>query len=314
MPKTWHMEVSSIEYEYPVKIYPMKNIFIICFLMLSANLFSQEEAKPALVDSTAVIAPVKEKPVPPWYVGRLEVSLGLFVPINNTAVTLQARETGNGSRIDFEDDLGYKANVSTAMGGLKWRISKRSVLDFNFYRIDRNSSKRLERTIEFGDNIYEIDTDVYSFFDTDIYRLSYGYAIFLDPKYELGVMVGAHVLSVNLGIGVDGQQVYSDELDFAAPLPNFGIWGSYELSKRWVFSGNLSYLKLKIDNITGRILGYNFQFAYYVTPKFNIALGYTGLNFDVNVLKQRLEGDMEWGYNGPSLSLTYAFGRENWRK
>lgn len=49
---------------------------------------------------------------------------------------------------------------------------------------------------------------------------------------------------------------------------------------------------------------------YEVIPNLDLALGYTGLNFKVDVEKERLQGYFKWGYNGPSLTVSYSFGKK----
>jgi hypothetical protein len=48
---------------------------------------------------------------------------------------------------------------------------------------------------------------------------------------------------------------------------------------------------------------------YHVLPDLSLALGYTGMNFTVDVVKTKMEGFLKWGYNGPTITASYCFGK-----
>lgn len=256
----------------------------------------------------------RPKPVPPWFARRLKVTVGLFIPVNNTNIEVGNQSGTFGTEIDFEDDLGFRKSSSTFLSDIQWRASRRSRFDLSYFHLKRTTSYQLKKDIEFGDHTYPVDASVNSFFETSIYRFSYGYALLLDPKYELGLMVGAHILRSNVGISLVGATAelgYNDGFDFTAPIPDVGIWGGYAFTDKLAVTGNLSYLSLKINDISGKIISYNLSVLYEVIPNLELALGYTGLNFKVDVQKERLQGYFKWGYNGPSLTASYSFGKRH---
>jgi hypothetical protein len=61
-------------------------------------------------------------------------------------------------------------------------------------------------------------------------------------------------------------------------------------------------LSLTVGDINGRIIGGTASVMYHVTEHFDLAAGYTGLNFKVTAVKPKAEGMFKWGYNGPSLT------------
>lgn len=297
----------------------MKAIFLIFFFVLFSGAYCQEITKDSIVKSTDWAVQIdttlneKQKNMPPWYVRRFKIGIGGFLPTNNTAVEVRRREDNEGVEIDFEDDLGYNRSITTILGIMQWRVARRSKIEFEYYKIDRETSRKLDKTIEFGDHVYDINTVIRSYFNTNIYKLMYGYSILLNPKYELGLMIGAHVLAVETGISSTGQEIYRDDFEFTAPLPDLGIWGGYAFNEKWAFTGNFSYLGAKVDNVKGNIVTYNFQVAYQVIPNLELGAGFTGVNFEVNVTKPRFEGDIRWGYSGPSLTIAYSFGKKAWK-
>lgn len=256
-----------------------------------------------------------QKPTPPWWVERFKVSAGMFFPINNTTVKVGSQNGDFGTTLDFEDNLGFRKNTFTFMGDFQWRASRRSRFDLSYYRLARNSNYVLDRTIEFGEHVYPVNVEVDAYFNTDIIRFSYGYAILTSPKYEAGLSFGAHIVRGGIGLAAIGSGAalnLSDDFGFTAPLGNFGIWGGYAITNRWAVNGEFDYLSLTIDNISGRILAGMLTVQYRVIPQLTVAAGYTGLNFKVNVEKERLKGELLWGYNGPSVSANFMFGKKRW--
>jgi hypothetical protein len=252
----------------------------------------------------------------PWHVDRFRLSAGVFVPITNTDLQVGIKGQVSGTPVNLEKDLGYNQGQLTFLAAFQWRISRRSRLSFNYYNIPRNATHTLDKDIVFKDSTYHVNTSVNTYFNTAIYQVSYGYAILQKPEYELGVMIGAHVVGAKAGISLNGPNIggsTSNSFGVTAPLPDLGIWGGYTFSDRFAVNLDIDYLALTIDNISGSIFAYNLIFMYRLLDRLDISLGYSGLNFKLDAVKKGVEGNFKWGYNGPSLGVSYAFGKESWK-
>lgn len=251
----------------------------------------------------------------PWFVDRFKVSAGFYEALNNTNIQLGSTTKSIGTDVDFENDLGLSKYSPTFLVGLEWRSTSRSKFVLNYYNLRRSSDYKLKKEIEFGDNTYAVDAKVHAFFNTAIYRFSYGYAILSKPSYELGLSIGTHVVGAKAGIELENGNISvasSDDFGFTAPLPDFGLWGGYAFSERFSFTGELNYFALKINDVKGSIIGFDAAFSYRVLPRFDIATGLTGFNFKVEAEKKRLMGDFRWGNNGIFLKASYSFGNNKW--
>lgn len=78
---------------------------------------------------------------------------------------------------------------------------------------------------------------------------------------------------------------YNDSFGFTAPLPDIRIWGGYAFTDKFALNGNISYLSVKIDNISGKIVSYNISLMYEVVKNLDLSLGSTGLNFIIDTHK-----------------------------
>ena len=302
-----------------LKINLMKKIFsllIISPFWFSAHAqntaeISAETTLPVLQNSNSDEFQNSDAEDLPWHGRRFKVTAGAFFPVNNTQIQVGTNNGNRGTEIDLEDDLGFSKSSSSFMGTFEWRISRRSRLGLEFFALNRNSSKTLEKEIDFGEHTYEINTRVSAVFDVQIARIAYGYAFLSKPKYEAGLLIGAHVLFADLSMRVDANQAvleYKDSFNFTAPLPDIGIWGEFVLGKRFGLYVNANYLAVQIDNIDGRIVSYNLALSYNVHKNFSLTAGYTGLNFKVDTVRERLNGYLKWGYNGPTINAVYTFG------
>ncbi len=247
----------------------------------------------------------------PWHARRFKVTAGAFFPVNNTEVEVGSNNGNFGNLIDFEKDLGFNKSSVSFMGTFEWRISRRSRLGAEYYYLSRSATKTLQKEIEFGDHVYPVDATVSAFMDNHIARITYSYAFISKPKYEIGALIGAHVLFGDVGMRLEGATIeaeYKDNFDFTAPLPDIGLFGEFVLGRKVGLYANINYFAIKINDFDGRLLSYNLSVLYNVYQNFSLTAGYTGLNIRVDVEKERLNGFFKWGYNGPTITATYSFG------
>jgi hypothetical protein len=255
------------------------------------------------------------KLVAPWWVEKFKLSAGFFLPINNTKIQVGANGAADGTDIDFQKDLGFGATIATFMANFQWRISRRSRINLGYFNMNRSSTHTLQKDITFDTTTYHVNSTVNTYFNTAIYQFAYGYAIIEKPNYEVGVSLGAHTVGAKAGIALSGANVgisKSNNFGFTAPLPDLGVWGGYAFNNRFAVNLDFSYLSLTVDNISGRIISYNIVFSYKLMRQLDLSLAYSGLNFNVSTTKRDVTGDFRWGYNGPTLGVSFSFGKKSW--
>lgn len=299
----------------------MKNLtfkVLVLLLLLGSVLYGQtEEALKTEEVSLAVQDTVNDSNLRdvPWYVERYRISVGGYEMLNNTNISIEGT-SGRGTDIDFERDLGFDKKNTTILADFEWRSSSRSRFTLNYFNSRRNSGRTLDRDITIGDTIYPIDTHLRTSVETDFFRLSYGYAIFSKPKYEAGLLIGTHTISTKIKVEVQGETANFEKnrtFDAVAPLVDFGIWGGYAFTDRFALRGELNYFQLKVDTFDGKTFGYNVSAVYRAWKKLDVALGYSGLDLNVNFNENNAHYDIDWGHNGLMLYASYSFGNKKWR-
>jgi len=276
---------------------------LVSFCSVVTSLFSQNK------DSLS-----SHKIVLPWFVERFKISAGAFYVVNKTNVQLSLHDA-SGTDMDFEKDLGINKEIATFIADFQWQISRRSRVAMNYYHINRNSTHTLQKDIIVEGNTYPVNSSVSSFFNTTIYQFSYGYAILSKPTYEAGLTIGTHVLHANTGISLNGVNAGAEiqnDFGFTAPLPDLGFWGAWSMGNRFAMNTSISYFALTLENKSGRLLAFNLNLTYKLIDQLDLTLGYTGLDFKVDVIKTDVTGNFKWGYNGPALTVNFSFGKKSW--
>ena len=283
----------------------LKHYIIFLLIVIGGSSYAQTQ------DSV----PVKKKPVPPWWVKPFNVSAGVFVPLSNTELEVGSEDGSFGTTIDLEDDLGFEQTTFSFVGNLQWRASRRSRFDLNYFQINRKSTHTISKDIEFKDTTFPANSNIKATTNSAIVQFSYGYAFFLNPRFEAGLAIGAHIVGSKVGMGISnigGSTGKETDYDVTAPLPDLGIWGGYGIAEHWSINGAINYLSLTVGDVKGRILSYNAGFTFDISKSFSASLIYAGLNFKVDVVKDHFKGYFKWGYNGPALTLNYSFGKDKW--
>ncbi len=246
----------------------------------------------------------------PWTVSRLSVRLGAFWAINSTDIGIGIDGRKHTS-FNFENVLDMNRNTYSGLFNFNARLGKHNRIDFSYYNILRSSKATLEKEIQFGEHDYPVNSSVSAFLNTNVFRLSYGYSFYSNKKIEFGALLGFHVMLFNTGLRLNANTLslsYKDNVQFTAPLPDIGIWGTYAFAKHWALSTELSYFYMKYKIFDGRILNAALSVQYKISKHWEIDLGYTDFDVRVGLDRKRLSGNFEWNYNGPFLTAVYKFG------
>jgi hypothetical protein len=239
---------------------------------------------------------------------------GLFWPSVDTDVRLSHRNPPDeGTRIDFERDLdlaGHKT-LPSVYGGA--RLGSGFSIAAEYYSLGRNGEKSLARDIVFDDVTYSAGATVSSKFDTDIYRLSLGWAFVRKPSWEMGVALGLHATDIKTElsgqghIGAATSQVQTRRDKVLAPLPTIGLFGSVEPVKDLTFSGRIDVLSLKIDKYDGRLVNAQLGMTWRFMKNIGAGVAYRYVDYRLDVTETNAIGRFAYKFHGPSLFMTLGF-------
>ncbi len=158
----------------------------------------------------------------PWFVEKFRLAAGGFVPISNTSVQVGLTNGNAGTKIDFETDLGFSNSSGTFLADFQYRLTRRSRFDFSYYSISRSAVHTLTKDIDFADSTYHANSTVSSFFNTKIYRVSYGYSIVANRVGKIGALIGFSYCEFQCWVSgrrSNASLAYENTFTATAPLP-----------------------------------------------------------------------------------------------
>lgn len=241
------------------------------------------------------------------------ISAMAFFPKVDTDVRVAAENQQIPSTdIDFENDLKLDNDEILPSITAGARFGK-VIVGADFYKLKRTGATALERDIVFDNVTYPVNAEVESGFDSDIYRLTVGYAFVQNDNLELGAALGAHVTRFDLSImgeGSVGGESASSELrrrKVLAPLPTLGVFATWKIAHKVEFNGRVDYLSLNIDDYDGRLVNVQAGLNYLATKNIAVGVVYRYVDYRLGVDKDRWNGRVRYKLYGPALVLQASF-------
>jgi hypothetical protein len=250
----------------------------------------------------------------PWE--TVGLSAGYFISDVDTSLRLGA---GLGVDIDLEDLLGLDSTNSVFRVGGLWRFTdnQRHRLDLSWFSLSRDSTLEILGDITFeNDEGEEITigagTTVDSFFDLDIYQLSYSYSFFQDDRLDLAAGIGLYIMPIDLGLSTSGFVNERASANFTAPLPVLGLRMDVALTPRWYIRTGTQVFYLEYKNFTGSILSFAAAVEYKPWEHVGIGVGFDTLGINIEADGEDwpeidLRGKVQFNYTGLQLYLRLFF-------
>ena len=255
--------------------------------------------------SFASVAGAQDIPNHPALTEKFWFGAGIFFPETNTQAQLTNKATGVGATVDFEQsmDLERQKNVPVVMG--RWRFGERWRLEAEYFQLNRNSERVIDRQIEWGDQVFAVNTSVATQFDFSDLRVSLGYSFFKRPDKELGVGIGLHVATYDVSLTGSGGNGQGE--DVLAPLPVLSLYGQFALTNTWAVGLRLDRFSLSYDKFDGSLTSLGLDVLYQPFKHVGFGAGYRAL-----AIRAEVEGDrhilkMRQVFQGPMLFMNVSF-------
>jgi hypothetical protein len=199
------------------------------------------------------------------------------------------------------------------------------MIDFSFVDLSRSGSTNFGREgVTTDDILWSVGTEIDSQFDSEVYRLAYGYSFFNDGQKELGLLVGLHITRFNTELSgrgsivtidpatgnevvVEGDAQRAYDSGFTVPLPVIGLHGTYTLTPEIHFRGWGQIFSLEYDDYDGRLLNLAAMLEYTLNERFGVGLGYTYYGYDLDADSDKLNGSFDYDFRGPTVFFSTSF-------
>jgi hypothetical protein len=232
---------------------------------------------------------------------------GFWVFQIDTAIGVKSQDFPLGIHVDVTKDLGVTDSATVPRLMFTYRFGKRSQLDFDWFSIQREGGKRLERTINFPRREFEIGIGVEAFTDISIYKAVYTWLFHDDPKVRLGLSIGVHVVDFEVGVdaGPDriGDTDFSERAGITAPLPVIGGRLVYQVNPKLSVLFTADVLMVKYDQYSGTFQDVYAVAEYRLSKRFGLGAGFNVLGLDVDV-----DGDDQFANLNNTLTGVMFYG------
>jgi len=241
----------------------------------------------------------------------LEVSA--FKPDIETHVQISSPSGAIGTDVSLESDLNLADRETLPAVFLGARLGGRWSLTGEYFALNRDGSKGLERDIVFDDVVYPVGVTVSSRFDTSVYRAGLAYSFVRNDRAEIGAVLGAHVTSFDVELNGQGYigsaslQATRRQRDVLAPLPTIGLYGGYRVTRKLTVTGRFDYMSLGVGDYDGELTNAQATVSYRLFKNIGIGAAYRYVDYGLQIDKDKWKGDMSYQFSGPSIFLQLAF-------
>jgi hypothetical protein len=252
---------------------------------------------------TAALAETSDIPLNPALRDRFYFGLGAFYPRTTTEVQLNS-PTGIGANVTMEDSLGMDDRKAVPNAMARIRFGERWRFEAEWFQLNRDAQRTVDRDIRFGDQVFPVNTTVSSSFDFYDLRLSAGYSFFKRPDKELGVGFGFHIAQYDVRLA--GATLGAQQEDVLAPLPVLSLYGQFALTDKWAVGGRLDRFALNYDKFSGGLSSMALDLTYQAFRNVGFGLGYRSLFIRMTAEDERTL-KFKQTFEGPTLFVTASF-------
>ena len=248
---------------------------------------------------------------------RWTISAGYFTPDLDTTIIVTDANGNVGTGISFEKNLGLDDSESTVLLNIDWRFFKRHALSYRYFDLQRSATTTSSVLIRIGDEVFDVNLPIQSFFDITAHEVSYSYSLMIDQKKELFVGLGISLQDLALGIqGTESSpvpgEIINSTLDSTAPLPTFNVGFVYAFSDKWLFQSRLGWLAVELDfgageDLSGEIINATAGIQWKAFKNVGFFANYQLFDVDVDYIDTDVRFAIDYDYRGPVLGVSVNF-------
>jgi len=270
---------------------------------------------------------------------KFTLDIGIFYANSDSNLIVTNPNTGGTFPIDFEDELLLAEEQYLPYFEFTYSFNQRHNIYLDWKSLDRKADTEtvsqdfILEDIDGKDYLIETGAKLSTELNIDILRIGYGYDIWQGTHYAMGVSIGLHTMFIEtafkgtIGICVPDSTLTSlcnnavttpeviDET-ITAPLPDIGVYGSYEFYPDWTFAAHAQYFAIKYDDVDGSLIDIRLGVEAKISDNWSLKLAYNYYDVDVTIEKTRNVGAIEqrtfdyninYSFTGPMFAVSYIF-------
>ena len=236
---------------------------------------------------------------------NFSLSLGVFITDRDTDTRLDG-SIGDGTPLNLERDLGLDSSDNVFRVDGYYKFNERHRIDFSVFDLSRDASKPITSDIQWGDELFTIDTVVETDVSLEIYKAAYTYSFYRRDKGYLGATAGLYVADTRASLSE--QTLGTAEVgDITAPLPVIGLRGEYAFNDKWSFRASGEFFFVEYEGVEGSLVDLYAGLDYRVLDNLSIGAGFNTVTIDVDTSESRFEGAIDWEYSGGLIFFKFDF-------
>jgi len=233
-----------------------------------------------------------------WQNDRMNLNLGGFLTARGTDIRIDSKSLGQGTQINAEDDLGLDKNTNVFRADFYFRFNQHHRLDTSYYDLTRTSFHPINKTIQYGDEIFVINTTIESEFNFRVLKAAYTYSFISKPEIELGVTAGLFIKDYEIVLHEAGTGSAREVADLVAPLPVIGLRGTWAISRQWWLRGSAEIFALEYDHYKGRLTDMIVSVEHNTFKNVGFGIGYNNTSFKLISDDDDFLGEVKVSYSG----------------
>jgi hypothetical protein len=173
-----------------------------------------------------------------------------------TEIRLDSELLGEGTTLNFEDDLDLGTGKTIPTLAFEWQIARKHKLGVRWQDITRDSTAQALTDIQWGDETIPINADISLGFDITQAFIDYAYYPWVKDRWAAGFGLGLRWMDLQATLSYRGETDEenvegSSDVKGSAPLPYLYFEYRRLFSERWRFITGLGWLSISIDDISG---------------------------------------------------------------
>lgn len=239
---------------------------------------------------------------------RFGLQFGLTQASASTDIRFDADNGTLGTPISAEDDLGLKDKKLLARGDVWFRMKDRHRMRISnyFVPLDRNGDKVLNRTVQFGNELYVVNERVTSKLKVNLLAITYTYSIVKNDRIEAGLSLGFDVLGFEAEATVPAR-LRTEREERSGPAPLIGLEAQGRVYGKFYAEGRYQTLRVNVADVKGSLTTWELNALYRLHRNVTLGLGYNSFGFDVDSTNAGDSGRLKLSSRGPMLLARVGF-------
>lgn len=213
-----------------------------------------------------------------------------------------------GTDIGFESTLDMDDNDTSFNGAFEWRFFPRHEFSLRYFKLKRSGLSDSPINLVINGNTIPIDTEVSSYFDSEVLAAHYAFALVRKDNLRLDLGLGLSIQDLKFGL-IASDVDFEERGDVTAPLPTLNLGLDWAITPRWIAGAHVGWFDLKVNNIKGEVreARASIKWKPWENVGFDLAYNYFEVRGKVTEEEGRFEGRLKYEFKGPLLGLHLTF-------